>query len=92
MPEIKTDERFWDCECEHYYIHAKSIDKHCDLCGANADEQPDGRVAEIGRGGLFATDRDWLVAYNISEYYDSLERYATDPAHRQQVRKGNGND
>lgn len=72
---VVTDPRFWDCECEGYHIHAKVVDVVCPLCGARADEQPDARVDEIGKGGLFATDNSWLVAYNLSEYYDSLDEF-----------------
>ena len=70
---IETDPRFWNCNCKKYYIWAKRDDTFCPLCGANAEDQPDSRVGEIGRGGLFATDYSWLIAYNISEYYDSLD-------------------
>lgn len=72
---VRTDPRFWDCNCTEYYINAKSVDVRCVLCGAKANEQPDARVNEIGRGGLFTTDDSWLVAYNISEYYDSLDAF-----------------
>ncbi len=75
VDKVLTDPRFWDCNCTEYYINAKSIDVRCVLCGAKANEQPDARVDEIGRGGLFTTDDSWLVAYNMSEYYDSLDAF-----------------
>ncbi len=43
---MKTDDRFWDCECEHDYIHSKA-GAHCCACGATASEQPDSRVDEV---------------------------------------------
>ena len=72
-----TDPRFWDCECAEVYIHSKSIDTYCPLCKADQfhDVHPDARVLEIAQGGKFATDDSWLIAYNMSEYYDSLDHY-----------------
>ena len=73
------DSRFWDCACEDNYIWARAdsvIEDHiCPLCKANAKDRPASKVEEIGRGGLFATDDSWLIAYNISEYYDSLDAF-----------------
>jgi hypothetical protein len=37
---------FWDCECEHNFIHPKS-QPTCSICEAEVDEQPDSRVDEI---------------------------------------------
>ncbi len=87
-----TDPRFWDCNCETVYIHSKSIDTMCPLCkadlledgGENAD-LPDSRVLEIAQGGLFATDESWLHAYNLGEYYDSLDHYDTHRYHGAEV-------
>jgi len=73
--QVVTDPRFWDCECVRLYIHNKRIDTHCDLCGAKHEDQPDSRVNEIAAGGKFATDDSWLVAYNMSEYYNSLDEF-----------------
>jgi len=44
---MKTDERFWDCECEHNYIHNKQEQQHCGKCGADMDEQPDSHYSEV---------------------------------------------
>ena len=49
--EIKTTEKYWDCECSHNYIHPKS-QSVCEICGANSEEQPDSRVDEVIRAGL----------------------------------------
>ncbi len=73
--EGPTDPRFWACKCDKYFIHAKCMDVVCPLCGAKAKEQSDALVSEIGKGGLFATDDSWLVAYNLSEYYASLDAF-----------------
>ena len=27
--QFYTDSRFWDCECDHYYIHLKSVEAYC---------------------------------------------------------------
>lgn len=42
--ELATD--YWDCECEHEYIHFKTIDK-CRLCDAESTSQPDSRFQEV---------------------------------------------
>ncbi len=77
--DTTTDPRFWDCNCDEVYIHSKSIDTHCPLCKADAmlNGSPDARVLEIAQGGKFATDDSWLHAYNLEEYYDSLDWYDT---------------
>ena len=42
--ELATD--YWDCECEHLYIHPKTIDK-CKICVAESTSQPDSRFQEV---------------------------------------------
>lgn len=44
---IELDEKYWDCECEHHYIHAKADRLTCPVCGAEEENQPDSRVNEI---------------------------------------------
>jgi hypothetical protein len=79
--DFYTDGRFWDCECEKYFIHARNLNiygepvRKCDLCGVHQDDGPDSRVKEIAIGGKFSSDYDFLIAYNLSEYYDSLDKY-----------------
>ena len=41
-----TTELFWDCECEHGFIHANS-GVPCSVCGATPEEQPDSRICEV---------------------------------------------
>lgn len=81
-----TDPRFWDCNCDDVYIHSKSVDTYCPLCKVSVYEPqstdlsadvPDSRVLEIAQGGKFADDDSWLHAYNLEEYYDSLDWYDT---------------
>lgn len=43
---VKTDPRFWDCECSNHYIHSKNHTV-CNKCGAQSEEQPDSRVEEL---------------------------------------------
>lgn len=47
----------------------------CPLCNRKMSEMPDAFKVDIGRGGLFATDASWFKAYNISEYYDTLDAF-----------------
>ena len=44
---VKTDARFWDCECDNNYIHKKSITLKCNRCGMSEDECSDSRPNEI---------------------------------------------
>ena len=37
---------FWDCECEHAYVHPQSIEA-CPRCRAIRDEQPDSHANEV---------------------------------------------
>jgi len=43
---MKTNPNYWDCECEHNYIHPKSKD-YCAICGAVQDDQPDSHEDEV---------------------------------------------
>lgn len=40
------NENYWDCECEHDYIHPKS-EKFCPKCGAVQDRAPDSITSEV---------------------------------------------
>jgi len=44
--KILTTPEYWDCECEHNYIHHKS-EPSCHICKAVIDEQPDSTVTEV---------------------------------------------
>ena len=41
-----TTPLFWDCNCKHNYIHPKE-QTVCQICGADADEQPDSMISEV---------------------------------------------
>ena len=45
--QFYTDSRFWDCECDHNYIHLKSVEDYCSSCGMDHSECSDSRVNEI---------------------------------------------
>ncbi len=45
-PLCGTTTEYWDCECEHDYIHPNTEDK-CDRCGAIREEQPNSRKVEV---------------------------------------------
>ena len=45
--EVKTDSRYWDCECGENYIHKKSIEPKCSVCGFEHEECSDSRPNEI---------------------------------------------
>lgn len=43
---LVTTPDFWDCECEHNYIHPKTKES-CPLCKTHKDDQPDSRADEV---------------------------------------------
>jgi hypothetical protein len=45
---VITTPNYWDCECEHNYIHPKIV-KECPICHTHPDKQPDSRVSEVKR-------------------------------------------
>ena len=49
--KIVTTESYWDCECEHNYIHPSTMPE-CLRCGAKREDQPDSRVNEVQALGL----------------------------------------
>ena len=44
---VKTDDRYWDCECETNFIHLKANTLSCSICGMSEDECSDSRPSEI---------------------------------------------
>jgi len=44
---VQTDDKYWDCECEHDYINKKSEREHCGWCDTNMHEQPDSIKSEV---------------------------------------------
>ena len=51
---IKTDGRYWDCDCEKHYIHLKTDELVCPVCRAREEDgYPDSRVNEIEEGVHF---------------------------------------
>ena len=43
---VKTTEKYWDCECEHDYIHPKN-ELNCPICHTLKNEQPDSHINEV---------------------------------------------
>ena len=52
---FSTHPNYWDCECEHNYIHPRDKDE-CKVCGSPWEEQPESRVNEVYEQ-LFLDDR-----------------------------------
>jgi hypothetical protein len=46
-----TTEKFWDCECEHNYIHPKE-ENYCEECHIRQEGQPDSIVSEVIKQGF----------------------------------------
>ncbi len=43
---IQLTPDYWDCECQHNYIHKKD-EITCRICNAFLENQPDSRVDEV---------------------------------------------
>lgn len=46
-PVSGTNPKFWDCECDENYIHAKAEKTHCPICHTYEEDQPDSMKAEV---------------------------------------------
>ena len=44
--KIQFNENYWDCECEHDYIHPKT-EQICLKCKATQKESPDSISSEV---------------------------------------------
>ena len=51
---VITNDNFWDCECDTFYIHNKSVTRCCPVCGAHEEDMPDSHQSEIDAGMNFA--------------------------------------
>lgn len=43
----KTNDKYWDCECEENFIHKKSEVNFCSMCQVYAHNQPDSMETEV---------------------------------------------
>ena len=48
---FKTTLQYWDCQCEHHYIHPANITV-CSVCKSEREDGPDSRVTEVQALGL----------------------------------------
>lgn len=44
--EINLSSLYWDCDCEHQFIHPRE-QEYCPFCKAKAIDQPDSRIGEL---------------------------------------------
>lgn len=49
LVDVSTTDKYWDCECDEDYIHAKSDTLMCVKCGAVAWESSDSMKSEVRR-------------------------------------------
>lgn len=58
-PDVQTTDEYWDCECEHNYIHP-AAHTWCHKCKAHKEEMPSSRVEEVleGKEMFFTEDSD----------------------------------
>ncbi len=45
--DIITTENFFDCDCDHNFIHNKEQERYCPTCGIHMHEYPDSRLNEV---------------------------------------------
>ena len=43
----ETTSLYWDCDCEHGYIHKKSELTYCGICDAEEKDSPDSMYNEV---------------------------------------------
>ncbi len=43
----ETTDLYWDCDCEHGYIHKKSELTYCGICDAEEKDSPDSMYNEV---------------------------------------------
>jgi hypothetical protein len=70
---ILTTSDFWDCECEHDYIHP-STEAFCKKCKTPREEGPDSRVEEVRKyfwNGISGQDRKFYNDMQDKESYIS---------------------
>jgi hypothetical protein len=63
--DIITTDQYWDCECEHNFIHPKEC-PICFKCGAIKEEQPDSRVNEVLDLGFVLPNEDPTFTLKMS--------------------------
>ena len=64
-----TNDDYWDCECEHNYIHAKTDLPVCPVCGAKEEDSPDSMTSEV---------EQWLQSKEM-EIHDEWSNADTPP-------------
>jgi hypothetical protein len=74
MLERKTTYLYWDCECDHDYIHPK-LEQMCLKCGARPNSQPDSDFKEVMDGIVDGRlqfpplqEEDWNTKWLRTEY------------------------
>lgn len=62
---IETTPDFWDCECEHHFIHHYT-ENECPYCGSIREAQPDSRIDEV-------CENDFLNLATATNSYDARD-------------------
>lgn len=70
---VITNPNFWDCECAENYIHLKSTQPNCLICGRNHEDQPDSHQNEVEALCFPESDAPSLLAENkqLKEKFES---------------------
>ena len=68
---VKTDPRYWDCECDNNYIHKKLESLSCPVCKMTEDECSDSRPNEIK-----FYDMQVDIRVLLQEYFESVKGQA----------------
>ncbi len=62
---FKTTLQYWDCDCEHDYIHPANI-AVCSVCKYEREDGPDARVTEVQALGFDVSTVTCARCSNIS--------------------------
>jgi hypothetical protein len=54
---MKTNDKFWDCDCEKNYIHKKAEGNYCQECNSFDADMPDSRQNEIEKYYVPSNDK-----------------------------------
>lgn len=47
IDDIEITNKFWDCECNKFFINTANMTTYCSACHTNKEGQPNSRVNEV---------------------------------------------
>lgn len=43
----RTCDQFWECDCDEYFVHRKTLERYCPKCHAEEPNCPDAMVTDV---------------------------------------------